>query len=87
MQHHTAISTEWIITAGIADELAATAHADVVLADRAAPDALAYYTAALELRGAEPAPDTLERLHLLVTTQIPQRGPDALAGRSGRRSD
>lgn len=32
MHHHTATSTEWIITTGIADELAGTVHADVILA-------------------------------------------------------
>ncbi|MFD3912755.1 AAA family ATPase [Streptomyces sp. NPDC058603] len=53
MQHHTAASTEWIITQGIADEIAATAHLNsepiqVVLADRAAWDALAYFHAAEE---------------------------------------
>lgn len=39
MQHHTATSTEWIITQGIADEIAATRPnpepIQVVLADRA----------------------------------------------------
>ncbi|WP_257788574.1 hypothetical protein [Streptomyces niveus] len=37
MQHHTAASTEWIITQGIADEIAATCPApepiQMVLAD------------------------------------------------------
>ena len=69
MAGHTAASTEWVITQGIADELAGTVHADVVLADRAAHDALAYYLAALELRQEEPDPATLERLNRLVDTQ------------------
>jgi hypothetical protein len=66
MTDHTAASAEWIITAGVADELAATVRAEVVLADCAAPAALAYYTAALEHRG-EPAPsETVNRLRTLV---------------------
>ncbi|WP_432104084.1 AAA family ATPase [Streptomyces sp. bgisy091] len=55
MQHHTAASTTWIIATGIADEIAAAARLEegpvqVVLADRACWDALAYYRAALEWR-------------------------------------
>ena len=71
MQHHTARSTEWIITQGIADEIAAIAQgAEVVLLDRAAHDALAYFHAALEYRG-ETAPRTeRERLLTLATTQL-----------------
>ncbi|WP_419668794.1 aldo/keto reductase [Streptomyces sp. 2-1] len=57
MQHHTAQSTEWIIAQGIADEIAARAQgAGVVLVDRAAHDALAYFHAALEYRGEAPPP-------------------------------
>lgn len=44
MHEHTALSTEWIMTQGIADEIAAAAQgADVVMADRAVIDALAYW--------------------------------------------
>lgn len=44
MHAHTALSTEWIMTQGIADEIAAAAQgADVVMADRAVIDALAYW--------------------------------------------
>lgn len=44
-------TTEWLITSGIAAELQTGIGADVVLVDRAAPDPLAYYLAALDLRG------------------------------------
>ncbi|WP_406354240.1 AAA family ATPase [Streptomyces sp. NBC_00658] len=67
MARHTALSSEWIMTAGVAAELAATVRANVILADCAAPAALAYYTAALEHR-AEKAPDEyLRRLRALAT--------------------
>ncbi|MFB7741894.1 AAA family ATPase [Streptomyces sp. NPDC056132] len=51
MQHHTYESTEWIIAQGIADEIIAAQGNTVVLADRAALDAVAYFYAALEYRG------------------------------------
>ncbi|MEK8146344.1 hypothetical protein NKH18_49020 [Streptomyces sp. M10(2022)] len=67
MQHHTAMSTEWIIAQGVADEIAAAAQgAQVVLADRAAYDAFAYYTAALEFRDEHPVPAGQDRLRILV---------------------
>ncbi|MGP4009933.1 AAA family ATPase [Streptomyces sp. 4N124] len=73
MQHHTAQSTEWIITQGAADEIAArAAGAEIVLADRASYDALAYWHAALEYRG-ETAPRLeRERLLALAATQLPK---------------
>ncbi|WP_231157062.1 AAA family ATPase [Streptomyces sp. CNZ748] len=47
MQHHTVQSTEWIIAQGILDEIYAAAQgAEVVLIDRAAHDAIAYFEAA-----------------------------------------
>ncbi|MEE1801796.1 AAA family ATPase [Streptomyces sp. JV176] len=60
MQHHTVASTTWVIATGIADEIAATARLEdgpvqVVLADRACWDALAYFRAAQEWRR-QPAP-------------------------------
>ncbi|MFE7276883.1 AAA family ATPase [Streptomyces sp. NPDC057623] len=71
MQHHTAASTEWIITQGIADELAAAAQgAEVVLIDRAAHDAVAYFHAALEYRGEVPPRLERERLLVLASTQL-----------------
>ncbi|MFF1818119.1 AAA family ATPase [Kribbella sp. NPDC058245] len=72
MQRHTAISTEWVIATGIADELERTTDADVVLTDRAPIDALAYYTAALEFRGEVSEPATIERLEQLVASQSPR---------------
>ncbi|MBN6034188.1 hypothetical protein [Amycolatopsis sp. 195334CR] len=67
MNRHTATSTEWIITAGAAIVLEAELDADVVLIDRTAHDALAYYTAALALRGEHPEPDDLTRLQTLAS--------------------
>lgn len=77
MQHHTAASTEWIITQGIADEIAATARPNpepiqVVLADRAPLDALAYFHAAQQWRYETPYPRERERLRLLASTQAPK---------------
>ncbi|GAA2340985.1 hypothetical protein SVIO_091120 [Streptomyces violaceusniger] len=73
MQHHTAASTEWIITQGIADEIAAAAQgADVVLVDRASFDVLAYYHAAFEHRGEHSHRLERERLRLLASTQAPK---------------
>ncbi|WP_329388674.1 AAA family ATPase [Streptomyces sp. NBC_01716] len=77
MQHHTATSTEWIITQGIADEIAATAHPapepiQVLLADRAPFDALAYFHAAQQWRHETPDPLEQERLRLLASTQTPK---------------
>ncbi|MEU8887314.1 AAA family ATPase [Streptomyces sp. NPDC048442] len=77
MQHHTATSTEWIITQGIADEIAAAAHqgpepVQVVLADRAAWDALSYYRAALEWRQEQADRLDRERLWMLASTQSPK---------------
>jgi len=71
MQRHTELSTEWITT-GVTAELTAAVRADVVLADQAAPGALAYHTAALKLRGEQPDPATVDRLHALVVTQHPR---------------
>jgi hypothetical protein len=73
MQHHTVASTEWIITQGIADELAMAAQgAQAVLADRAVHDAYAYYSAALEFRGEHADPWEGDRLRLLIATQAPK---------------
>ncbi|MER0476909.1 AAA family ATPase [Streptomyces sp. Edi2] len=73
MQHHTSASTEWIITQGIADQLAAAAQgADVVLVDRASLDALAYLHAALEYRSERLDRLENERLRILAATQLPQ---------------
>lgn len=70
MDQHTAQSTEWIMAQGIADEIAAFAPgADVVLADRAVIDALAYFHAALEFRSEPVDPGESERLRMLAGTQ------------------
>ncbi|MGW0825207.1 AAA family ATPase [Streptomyces sp. NPDC002845] len=73
MQHHTAQSTEWIITQGIADAIGAAAQgAEVVLVDRAAHDAIAYFHAALEYRNEAPPRLERERLRVLASTQLPK---------------
>ncbi|MFI9755790.1 AAA family ATPase [Streptomyces collinus] len=74
MQHHTVASTEWIITQGIADEIAAGAaqqpqSVSAVLADRASWDALAYFNAALAWRQQQVPRAERERLRLLASTQ------------------
>jgi nicotinamide riboside kinase len=72
MQHHTIVSTTWVIATGIADEIAAAARleegpAQVVLADRACWDALAYFRAAQEWRQ-QPAPRAdREALHQIAS--------------------
>ncbi|SNY88143.1 signal recognition particle subunit FFH/SRP54 (srp54) [Nocardia amikacinitolerans] len=64
LSRHTWASTLWIITRGISNELAAWQRADVVLIDRAIPDALGYYDAALEFSGRQRDPnyDDLEQI-------------------------
>ncbi|MBM7776000.1 hypothetical protein JOD54_006204 [Actinokineospora baliensis] len=64
--NHTYASTLWIITRGISNELEAWLHADVVLVDRAVPDALGYYRAALAYRHERPDPAALSSLESLV---------------------
>ncbi|MCC8245049.1 AAA family ATPase [Saccharothrix luteola] len=66
LRNHTWASTLWIITRGISNELEAWLHADVVLVDRAVPDALGYYRAALAHRGEHPDPRVQARLETLV---------------------
>ncbi|WP_327359647.1 AAA family ATPase [Streptomyces sp. NBC_01304] len=77
MQHHTVASTEWVLAQGIADEIAAAARPgpepiQVVLADRAAWDALAYWHAAQEWRQETPHRHDRERLLVLAATQAPK---------------
>ncbi|MFD7659962.1 AAA family ATPase [Actinosynnema sp. NPDC059797] len=66
LRNHTWLSTEWIIARGISDELSAWAHAEVVLVDRPAADALGYYRAALACRGERADPEVAARLKRLV---------------------
>ncbi|MFD3910000.1 hypothetical protein [Streptomyces sp. NPDC058603] len=77
MQQHTTASTEWVITQGIADEIAAAARPGpepirVVLADRASWDALAYFQAAQEWRRSPVDRLERERLRLLASTRGPK---------------
>lgn len=66
LYNHTWSSTLWIITRGVSNELEAWLHADVVLVDRPAPDALGYYRAALDYRHEQPDPTELTYLEALV---------------------
>lgn len=73
MQHHTVRSTEWIIATGILDETHAAAQgADVVLVDRAAHEAVAYFEAATAFRAEIPPRLERERLLILASTQLPK---------------
>ncbi|MFH9734939.1 AAA family ATPase [Streptomyces sp. NPDC017260] len=73
MQHHTAQSTEWIIAQGILDEVSAAAQgAEVILIDRAAHDAIAYFQAAMAFRAENPPRLERERLLTLAGTQLPK---------------
>lgn len=77
MQRHTSAATEWAIAQGIADEIAAAARpgrepAQVVLADRTAWDALAFYYAAQEWHHNRAHRLERERLRLLASTQAPK---------------
>jgi hypothetical protein len=69
MTEHTAASAGWIVAQGIADGIAAAVTADVVLVDRTAMDAVAYWHAALVYRGEVPAPEDDEWLRLLASMQ------------------
>jgi predicted ATPase len=64
--NHTWASTLWFVTKGISQELEAWAHAEVVLVDRAVPDALGYYQAALAYRREEGDPRALAYLRSVV---------------------
>lgn len=73
MQHHSALSTEWIVAQGIADEVSAVAQgAEVVLVDRVPLDAIAYWYAACAFRAETPPRLERERLLTLATTQVPK---------------
>jgi hypothetical protein len=62
MREQTAATTEWIMAMGIAAELEATLHADIVLVDRSVIDPLAYWIAAHEYRDQTPDPDEVQHL-------------------------
>jgi GTPase SAR1 family protein len=74
--NHTFTSTLWIITRGISNELEAWLHADVVLVDRAVPDALGYYRAALAYR--HEAPDTAAVAYLESLVEAHSRNYDLM---------
>lgn len=86
MRAQTAATTEWIIATGVAAELEAGLHADVVLVDRSVIDPLAYWLAALEYRGETPAAADeahlgrvvfahLRGYHLLLATRLDRAVP------------
>ena len=66
LHNHTWVSTTWFVTRCISLELEAWPHAEVVLVDRAVPDALGYYLAALDFRGEDPDPETMGPLEQMV---------------------
>ncbi|MFF0250176.1 hypothetical protein [Streptosporangium sandarakinum] len=66
MTRHTPASTEWIIAFGTAAALEAGLGCDVVIVDGTAHTALAYYLAAAEHRGHQPALADLDRLTALA---------------------
>ncbi|WP_165436428.1 AAA family ATPase [Amycolatopsis suaedae] len=63
---HTWTSTFWIVTRGISNELGTWPHTEVVLVDRAVPDALGYYRAALAYRDEQADPHLTSQLETLV---------------------
>jgi nicotinamide riboside kinase len=92
LRDHCFESTLWIMTTGIASELSAALDHDVVIADRAVPDALGYLSAALKYRGEELPPHRwhslkcLARHHardydLLIKTELDTTVPIADDGR------
>lgn len=66
LHNHTWVSTMWFITHGISQEMAQWPHADVVVVDRAVPDALGYYRAALAYRSEQPDPALTAHLETIV---------------------
>ncbi|MBF6210166.1 AAA family ATPase [Nocardia puris] len=66
LYNHTWASTLWIITRGISNEIQSWTTADVVLIDRAVPDALAYYEAALDYRDRRADPHRIQHLEDLI---------------------
>lgn len=70
LHNHTHDSTLWIISQGIAEELIAAIKADVVLIDRAVPDAVGYWLAALEHRKEIPSWDEWSRIEGIVKSHI-----------------
>lgn len=66
LHNHTWVSTMWFITHGISQEMAQWPHSDVVLVDRAVPDALGYYRAALAHRREVPDPGLTAHMETIV---------------------
>ncbi|MDE1671752.1 AAA family ATPase [Nocardia gipuzkoensis] len=66
LYNHTWASTLWIVTRGISNEIQSWTSADVVLIDRAVPDALGYYEAALEHRNHRADPHRIHQLEHLI---------------------
>lgn len=66
LHSHTYSSILWIMTRGMSNEVATWPHTDVLLVDRAVPDALGYYLAALDYRAEDPDPVALAHLRTLA---------------------
>ena len=71
LRGHTFESTLWIISTGIARELAEARRSDIVLVDRAVPDALGYLRAALQHRDDVIAPEKMKMLSDIVRHHSP----------------
>ena len=62
---HIYTSTLWIMTRGIREEVGAWPRCDILLIDRAVPDALGYYLAALDYRSETPDEAAITHLRTL----------------------
>lgn len=68
LQHQTDLATEWLISQGTADEIAAAVRGcDVVLVDGVSFSGVADYLAAVELRGKQPDVFAARRFSQLVS--------------------
>ena len=63
---HIYTSTLWIMTRGISEEVGAWPHCDVLHIDRAVPDTLGYYLAALDYRSETPDEAAITHLQTLA---------------------
>jgi hypothetical protein len=73
---HIYTSTLWIMTRGIREEVGAWPRCDILLIDRAVPDALGYYLAALDYRSETPDEAAITHLRTLGARVQPPLRPD-----------
>lgn len=71
LTQHTYDSTMWFIDRTLEAEQAARANADVVLVDRPIIDAVAYWNAAVEFRGASAAAHEIDTIGALMLSHCP----------------